>query len=50
MGRRIETYEAKTFRVGRAKEILCRLTYEITPCPDGNLRWFLLGIEELEAA
>lgn len=48
MDRRIESYEAKIFRRGREREILCRLTYEITPFRDGYFRWFLIGIEELE--
>lgn len=45
---KIDSYEAKIFRIGRQKEILCRLTYEITPFRDGLLCWFLRGIEELE--
>lgn len=48
MSRRIETYETKVFRRGREKEILCRLTYEVTPLRDDLFRWFLIGIEELE--
>ena len=48
MDSKIDSYEAKIFRIGRQKEILCRLTYEITPFKDGLLRWFLRRIEELE--
>jgi len=46
--RRIETSEARVFRHSRRREILCRLTYEVTPFREGLFRWFLLGIEELE--
>jgi len=48
MDPKVDSYEAKIFRIGRQKEILCRLTYEITPFRDGLLCWFLRGIEELE--
>jgi len=48
MSRRIEISEGKVFRRGRHREILCRLTYEVTPFREGLFRWFLLGIEELE--
>ncbi len=48
MSRRIETSEARVFRHARQAEILCRLTYEVTPFSDGLFRWFVLGIEELE--
>lgn len=48
VSRRIETSEARVFRCSRQKEVLCRLTYEVTPFRDGLFRWFLLGIEELE--
>ncbi len=46
--RRIEVSEGRVFRRARQKEILCRLTYEVTPFREGLFRWFLLGIEELE--
>ncbi len=45
---RIETSEARVFRNVRQREILCRLTYEVTPIREGLFRWFLLSIEELE--
>lgn len=45
---RIETSEARIFRRTRGKEILCRLTYEVTLFRDELFRWFLMGIEELE--
>ena len=48
MDRRIETSEARIFRNARQGEILCRLTYEVTPFGGSGFRWFLLGIEELE--
>jgi len=48
MNRRIETSEAKVYRRNRGRDILCRLTYEVTPSRDGLFRWFLVGIEELE--
>jgi hypothetical protein len=46
--RRIETAEASVFRSARQTEILCRLTYEVTPFREGLFLWFLLGIVELE--
>ena len=48
MSRRIEISEGKVFRRARHREILCRLTYEVTPFREGLFRWFLLGIDELE--
>jgi hypothetical protein len=48
MNSKSDSYEAKIFRIGRQKEILCRLTCEITPFRDGLVCWFLRGIEELE--
>ena len=48
MDRRIETSEARVFRHARQGEILCQLTYEVTPFGESGFRWFLLGIEELE--
>ena len=45
---RIETSESRVFRHARNREILCRLTYEVTPLRPGLFRWFLMGIEELE--
>jgi len=48
MSRRIEISEGRIFRRARHREILCRLTYEVTPFRDSLFRWFLLGIEELE--
>lgn len=48
MNRRIETSEGMVFRPARGGDILCRLTYELSPFRDGLSRWFLLSIEELE--
>ena len=45
---RIDTSLARVFRRGRDKEVLCRLTYEVTLLREGMFRWFLVGIEELE--
>jgi len=48
MNRKIETSEGRVYRPARGRDILCRLTYEVTPFRDGLSRSFLLGIEELE--
>ncbi len=48
MSPRFQTYETRIFRRSREREIRCRLTYEITPFPDGRVGWFLIGIEEME--
>jgi len=48
MGPRIDVSVARVFRRGPNKEVLCRLTYEVTPLREGVFRWFLIGIEELE--
>ena len=48
MNSRIETSEGRVYRRARGREILCRLTYEVTPFREGLLRWFLVRIEELE--
>ena len=48
MNPRTETSEDRVYRPARNREILCRLTYEVTPFRDGLSRWFLLRIEELE--
>ena len=48
MNRRIETSEGKVYWRNRGKDILCRLSYEVTPFREGLFRWFLVGIEELE--
>jgi hypothetical protein len=48
IGQRIEISEARVFRHARQGDILCRLTYEVTPFRESGFRWFLLGIEELE--
>jgi len=47
MNRKINVSETKIYRPARGTEILCRLTYEVTPSRDGLSRWFLLSIEEL---
>jgi hypothetical protein len=48
MNPRIKTTEVGVYRPARNRDILCRLTYEVTPFRDGLSRWFLLKIEELE--
>ena len=48
MNRRIETSEGKVYRRARGRDIVCRLTYEVTPFRDGLFGWFLMEIEELE--
>ena len=48
MNPRIETSEGRVYRRARGREILCRLTYEVTPFREGLFRWFLIGIQELE--
>lgn len=45
---RTEIEEIRVYRRERHKDVLCRLIYEVTPLRDGLLRWFLVGIEELE--
>jgi hypothetical protein len=45
---RTEICETKIYRRERDKDVLCRLTYEVTPFRDGLMRWFLVGIKELE--
>lgn len=45
---RTEIVETRVYRRERGKDVLCRLIYEVTPFRDNLLRWFLLGIEELE--
>ncbi|HXH49376.1 MAG TPA: hypothetical protein VNM47_08525 [Terriglobia bacterium] len=45
---RTEIFETRVYRRERDKDILCRLTYEVTPFREGLMRWFLIGIEELE--
>ena len=42
MNRRIETSEGKVYWRNRGKDILCRLTYEVTPFREGLFRWFLI--------
>jgi hypothetical protein len=48
MSPRTEISEAKIYRSGRSRDVLCRLTYEVTPLREGMFRWFLVSIEELE--
>lgn len=45
---RTEVTEARVYRASRHREVLCRLTYEVTPWREGMCRWFLVSIEELE--
>ena len=45
---RTELVETRIYRRERDKDVLCQLTYEVTPFRDDLLRWFLVGIKELE--
>ncbi|HET7214394.1 MAG TPA: hypothetical protein VJW77_08150 [Terriglobia bacterium] len=45
---RTEIIEMKVYRLEKKRDVRCRLTYEVTPFRDGLMRWFLVGIEELE--
>lgn len=45
---RTEISETKIYRRDRDRDVLCRLTYEVTPFRDGLMRWFLVDIKELE--
>ena len=45
---RTEVIEMKVYRLEKKRDVRCRLTYEVTPFRDGLMRWFLVGIEELE--
>jgi hypothetical protein len=48
MNPRIEVRDARVFRRNRERDVLCRLTYAVTPFHDDLVAWFLLTIEELE--
>ncbi|HET7100319.1 MAG TPA: hypothetical protein VFJ52_04140 [Terriglobia bacterium] len=48
MNPRTETVDARVYRRERNEDVLCRLTYQVTPYRDGLFRWFLVAIEELE--
>ena len=48
MSSRTEVREARVFRRSRQGDVLCRLTYSVTPFHDGLVTWFLLNIEELD--
>ncbi len=48
MSPRTDISEIRIYRSGRNKEVLCRLTYEVTFFREGLLRWFLMSVEELE--
>ena len=40
--------ERTIYRAGRKCEIRRRLWYEVTPLREGMMKYFLLGIQELE--
>lgn len=48
MDPKTDTIETRVYRRGRNRDVLCRLTYHITPYREGLVRWFLVAIEELE--
>jgi len=45
---RTEIVETRVYRREKNRDVLCRLTYEVTPFRDGLFRWYLACIEELE--
>jgi len=48
MNPRTEIVETRVYRRQRNRNVLCRLTYQVTPFREGLFRWFLAAIEELE--
>lgn len=40
--------ERTTYSINRHCEVRCRLWYEVTPMSEGLLRYFLVGIQELD--
>ena len=48
MSRRIIDEEQTVYLPARRREVRCRLWYEVTPFREGMLKYFLIGIEELE--
>lgn len=48
MNPKTDIVETRVYRRGRDRDVLCRLTYHITPYREGLYRWFLINIEELE--
>lgn len=48
MNPKTEIVDARVYRRERNRDVLCRLTYHVTPYRDDLLRWFLVAIEELE--
>jgi len=40
--------ERTVYLISRQQEVRCRLWYEVTPLREGILKYFLLGIQELE--
>lgn len=48
MSPKTEVVETRVYRREKSRDVLCRLTYEITPFREGLFRWFLISIEELE--
>jgi hypothetical protein len=48
MDPKTDVVHARVYRRERNRDVLCRLTYQVTPYRDGLFRWFLIAIEELE--
>ena len=48
MNPRTEVVVVRVYRRERNRDVLCRLTYQVTPFRDGLFRWFLVAVEELE--
>ena len=42
------TEERPIYRASRQREVRCRLWYQVTPYREGLLKFFLVGIQELE--
>jgi hypothetical protein len=48
MNPKTDIVETRVYRRERNRDVLCRLTYQVTPYREGMFRWFLVSIEELE--
>jgi hypothetical protein len=48
MNSKTDIVETRVYRRGRNRDVLCRLTYQVTPYRQGLFRWFLIAIQELE--
>jgi hypothetical protein len=48
MNPKTDIVETRVYRRERNRDVLCRLTYQVTPYREGLFRWFLIAIQELE--